>query len=493
MVAGVEDITHLLDNEQGTAFDERTLMFADYADGYVFDYGGFREREISVMLDRDGKAATLEQVLALPIRRATPTIRRGQSTKQITNFIENAMFAPANNGGMTVSIETIIAQMCQAQVYKKTFFEKVLTERDGRVVYDKLAWRPQSTCRVIRNKPSGSFAGFEQRAVVDGTDPKKFGPQRAFVYIHGAHRNPLEGYSNFEIPYWCYQTKQKIRFLWYQFLEGQSLPKTIVRADTIDVARRAAKQILGLRSGGIAAVEGDKEALGIDPFESSGKGATQFKEALQWLDSESSGSVLAGFTDLGAAAAGGTGSFALSKDQTDFFLISRQAVAREMQDALNQFVIPDLVRYNFGPAAISPTFEFAPIAQDDANMAVNLLGTVNATPGGGNLPREFMEELIERVAGYLDMNTQKVRDGLDRAAKEAAEQAAVTSDNPAAPAVAGVAGAVSAATQAVQTRQVETQQAQTERPPRGQRANGNPARPRIDPRSDPAERRLRPA
>lgn len=446
----VMDFTHLLDNEQGSALDAHSAMFSDFDDGGVFNPDQFREQDLKKMFREYGKSATIEQVLTLPIRRAALSIRQGEATARTTDFIEKALFSTANNGGMSTPMNLIIAQMTGAITYRKSYFEKVFTEREGKVVYDKLAWRPAATCTIRRNKKNGAFEGFKQQPYrwEGNADPILFKPDRAFVYIHGTHRNPLEGVSDFEVAYWCYKTSQKIRFLWYSFLEGQSLPKTVVKARTQEEADRGARKVRGLRSGGVIGIT---DQITLDTHESSGKGAEQFKEALQWLDSEASSSVLAGFTDLGGAAANGTGSFALSKDQTDFFLMSRQAVAREMQDHINQYMIPDLVRHNFGPNAATPTVEFAPIAEDDMAQAVSLLQATSQSESP-NIPREFMDELVERVAGFLELNTTKVREGLDRAAKEAKERAeslGVGDPNGVAP----VAGAVGAAAKLVNNMQ----------------------------------------
>ncbi len=447
----VEDVTALLDNERGTMFDQQTLMFSNFAEGDVFNYDAGDIHDYATMLDRDGKALTIEQALTLPIRRATRSIRRGPASVKVTKFVEEAMFAASNSGGMKIPINTVIGQMTGAITNRKAYFEKVWTEKEGRIVYDKLAWRPPQTCSVKRDKESGSFRGFTQMPYrTDGsTDPIFFGPRYGFVYIHGQTRNPIDGVSQMVVPYWCYQTKQKIRFLWYSFLEGQSLPKTVVKAQTQTEADTGARKLLALRQGGVV---GLTDRITHDVLESSGKGADQFLQALRWLDSEASGSALAGFTDLGGAAAGGTGSFALSKDQTDFFLMSREATSQEMQDDWNSYVVADLVRWNFGPNEPCPIFEFGPISESDATMSVTLLQNM-ASNTSNYAPDEFMDELVEKVAGLLDLDANRVREGLVKAAKERAEQAQQMGLDPSAGPVAATSGAVDAAAKMVQNMQ----------------------------------------
>jgi hypothetical protein len=448
----VEDITHLMDKEIGSGFDQDSILFASFEDGNVFNYLAEHEiREMKEMLKVDSKAQTLESVLSLPIRQAPYSIQRGRARKEVYDRINRIIADPANNGGMTTPMNLIIAQMCNAFVYKKSFFEKVWTEVDGGVGYKKVAWRPPGTCAVTRDPKTGSFRGFRQMPIaMEDTDEKVFKPNRSFVYIHGTHRDPMEGVSDLQITQWCYKTKQKIRFLWYQFLEGQALPKTIVKAPDPTEATNAAKKIIGLRQGGVVGISGD---ISANPLESSGRGAAEFKSAMQWLDSEASSSVLAGFTDLGAMAAGGTGSFALSKDQTDFYLMSREATKKEMQDYINQYLIADLVYWNFGPNEVAPRFEFGPISQDDAQAAISLLQATAQTPVNQSvLPQEFFDELTLRVAGFLELDVVTVREGLERARKDAEERAAMSPDPAVAanPQVAGVKAAVDTATNAVQ-------------------------------------------
>lgn len=469
----VVDITSLLDNERGTMFDQQSLMFGDWDDGHIFNYDVGDIADYARMLERDGKALTIEQALTLPIRRAKRTIRRGPASTKVTKFVEEVLLAQANAGGMKIPLNTVIGQMTGAVTNRKAYFEKVWTAREvggkERIVYDKLAWRPPSTCRIKRNKDNGGFEGFYQTPVRwdnTSTDPILFRPHQSFVYIHGQTKDPLNGVSAMVIPYWCYQTKQKIRFLWYSFLEGQSLPKTVVKAKTKKEAEEGARKLLALRQGGVV---GMQDSITHDVLESSGKGAEQFVQALRWLDSEASGSALAGFTDLGSTAAGGTGSFALSKDQTDFFLMSREATSDEMADDFNAYVVADLVRWNFGPNEPCPIFEFGPISESDLQMSVTLLSTL-ATATSNFAPDEFMEELVEKVAGTLNLDTNRVREGLERAAKERKEKAEQMGIGPDGQQVAATSGAVDAA-----AKMVENMQNPPKLPPGG---NGQVIQPR---------------
>lgn len=438
----IQDVTALLDKEEGSPFDYRSLLFGNFEDGEVFDYGEFMARDRAEMFDRDGKAVSIRAVLSLPILSAPFTIERSGAKQAVQDFVLEALTKPANNGGMSTPIHLVIAQMCSAFVYKKSFHEKVFTVKDDKIVYDKLGWRPAGTCALARDAKTGAFRGFRQMPQrIDETEEIKIPAQRSLVYVHGQHIDPMEGVSDLEIAYWCYQTKQKIRFLWYSFLEGQALPKTIVKNRDLEQAKKTARQLIGLRNGGIAAVTGDSE---IDSFESSGKGAAEFAAALKWLDSEASGSVLAGFMDLSSHASSGRGSLALAKEAGDFFLMAETAKTRELQDTINNYLIPDLVHYNFGPNEICPEWQFGELQQEKVDQSISMLQTIAAAPTD-RLPQEFFDELVLKVAGFFEMDVDKVESGLAEAAKKAEQM--MPPQVP--PGVAKVAGAVGAATSAV--------------------------------------------
>ena len=118
-----------------------------------------------------------------------------------------------------------------------------------------------------------------------------------------------------------------------------------------------------------------------------------------------------------------------------------------MQDFINQYLVADLMYWNFGPNEVAPTFEFGPIAQDDAAQAINLLqATAPAHNPNSPIPQEFYDELIERVAGLLELDVITVRAGLEKARDTAKERAALAGANEAEQEVAGVKAAVDSAT-----------------------------------------------
>jgi hypothetical protein len=372
--------------EVGSSYSGDRLFYT-FDDGKVFETRDWSAVDFEDMLRRDGQAKTLEQVLTLP----------------------------ANAGGMTTPLELVIGQMTSATILRRAYFEKVFKADGDRVRYDKLAFRPARTCYLLRDHDTYAFRGFRQKFLKSGGNMVEVDikPEKAFVYFHGQDRDPLYGISDLETARSLYEAKQKVRFLWYSFLENQTIPKAIAEHNTSDPNEQQdfATKVASLKGGGVVGIGPDQKVI---PFESSGNAGAVFLEAITYLDSEMSGSVLAGFVDLAGAAAQGAGSFALSKDQTDFFLMSRLSELKEMGAALTSWVVADLCKWNFGAKAAVPTFKFNPPAPESVEASINLLQTLATTPAPVSVPREFIDLLTVKVSGYLGINPDEVRKAIEK-------------------------------------------------------------------------------
>jgi hypothetical protein len=421
------DLPPNAEDELGFEFAGNRL-FSDFQDGAVWNYDTPRPRDFDAMLGRNGKALGLEQVLTLPLRKAPVTVTPQKGDTGGAELIQKIF------DGMSTPLQTIQAQMCSAIVYRQAFFEKVFEIANRQVTLKKLGFRPAQTCAPRLDKQNASFNGFVQtRMPVDGggtpgglipingslTDRIPIPAAKAFVYTHGAHLRPVHGMSDLEVAFWCHQTKQKIRFLWYRWLEVAADGRTAVAHADVSIAKKIVRSLARLKGGGLVAVDAKSQFQPI-PVEPSA--ADQYQNAMKWLDQEASSSVLAGFTDLAGAAASGTGSFALSKDQTDFFLMGRQAVADEQGSQLTTYVARDLVQWNLGVDSVIPKIVVGPVGEADVVAALSLLETLV----GSNqleLPTEFVKGIVGDVARNMGMDAAAILAEMDDAATHA--QAAV--------------------------------------------------------------------
>jgi hypothetical protein len=452
----------LLGGEAGTQFDLGERLFAAYADGDVLDYGEFTARDYTTMLSRDGQAQAIESVLTLPLRQANYAITPAKHDQGEAEFVRSVLMAPATAGGMKTPFGVVIGQMTSAQIYKKAFFEKVWERResDGKIVYAKLAYRPPATCELKRDAQTADEDGFRQQVWLYGGELRTRNQKipgwvdipkiRSYVYIHGKHRAPLTGTSEMEICLWCYRTKLKLIFLWLQYLEQQSLPKMLIYGQNQRQATAMADDIASMRASGIAAFERPPQgAKTFELLESSGKGADQFNEALSFLETWQTSSVLAGFIGLSSLASLGRGSLALSQDQSSFYLKSRQAVSAEMCESFTHHVIAPLVTLNFGPDAAYPRLTSGPLTDDSEASLVTLFQELAVAPSL-RIPDGILDLITERLASVLNLDQDLVTQIIQQGAKDRATQA-VAAAPPGMPktAAAGIgqlAGATAAAT-----------------------------------------------
>ncbi len=394
------------EGEQGSAYGGSELLFSRWDSGRVFSIDPVTEQNFEEMLRLDGKARTLEQVLTLPLIGDEWFLEPAKGDSGEKEWVEAELTRPANAGGMTTPFELVIAQMTSAVIFRRAYFEKVFKAEGGKVTYHKLAYRPARSCWLLRDEANYSFQGFKQKFMRRGEFVEEvIKPIKALVYIHGQHRAPLVGTSDLETAWSVFTSKQKVRFLWYAFLENQTIPKAIAKHDNSDDGeiQAFAKKVATLKGGGVLGIKPDQS---VDAFEPSNAASETFNQAMSYLDAEMAGSVLAGFTNLPSPDA--KGSYALSKDQSDFFLRSRQATLDEMASTITSWVVADLVRWNFGQGAPAPTFKFKPLAKEAVNESLETFKALATRPPDSRIPNAFMDELTEKVAAHLGLSTDKV-------------------------------------------------------------------------------------
>lgn len=454
---GPADQAPPLDREDGTSFGWYERLFLSWRDGLVFDYNDWHARDIEEMLGRDYKARQLERVMCSPLEAAEWQITPGEGDRGQAEAVRQHFTADLPDGGMEIPFDVVISQLTSAKAYRKAFFELVWTALPGaRIGFRKIAYRPATTCRMMRT-PQGQFAGFEQEGYYLGVEltkqkwPIQIPPARAFVYIHGQRRDPMNGVSDLDVAYWCYKTKQKILFLWFQYAEKVSLPRIAVTAQDPGVASQVAQQLARVQSSGVVPVSapGGPQTVGISPLDVSGKGGDQFQAIVSWLDQAAANSILAGFTNLTDYEKSG-GSWALSQDASDFYLQTLESDKRELEREIRAGLFAPFVGYNFGPGASVPKIQFEPLNAEDKASQVAMLQALLGSRDPALVPNEFIEELAAQVAGYWGMPEDEIRKAFKSAGEEAKRQAALQGANPAGQQVAGIAGAVGQAVRQTQ-------------------------------------------
>lgn len=433
-----------LDREDGTPWSYHDRMFAGWRDGKVFDYSDWTARDLETMMKKDYKARQIEAALTFPTIRAQRQILPAKGDSGEADFLNKFWNADEQeiddlNGGCETPLDLIVDQMTSAVVYKKSFHELVWTKGtgdfEGKIVLKRAAWRPQTTTRVLRDpKRNGVPVAIEQEPYWLGPGIRRnvftieIPANRSLIHIHGARRDPINGLSDLEVPYWAWKTKQKMLFLWWQFLEGVSLPRVVVKAQDDGISRAVAKSIAAARSSGVIPVnvDGRPDSVDIQALDLSGKGSDQFMQAVHWLDQCATNAVLAGFLDLTSnAAQGGNVGVHLSRDASDFFLMTLESKNREIERDIRHQLFAPMVRWNFGPKAKVPVYKFEPLHDEDKTHAVDMLTRLMASRDPALIPDEFIGFLVEQVTTYLGGDGKKIADAFNGAAAKAERQANV--------------------------------------------------------------------
>jgi hypothetical protein len=425
------DADHPPQGELGSSFDYQS-PFGGWIDGDVYAPHEPSIAEYHHMLDTDGTASSIELMLSYPIISAPWSVEPAKGDNGQAEFIYDALTALPHQGGPVTTIEQLVQQMTAAFTNKRAYFEKVFKVNDsGKIVYHKLAYRPPETCELALDARTAEPRGFRQMPLIYPGGPGVGGelsmsnpvlnsssqpggwvripPERAFVYVHGTWRDPLMGVSAMKTPYYCYLTKRKLRWLWYQFLDQTALPKTLVQNQDEIQARNDARKVATLRGRSVLALGADTT---VTAYESSGHGAQYYNDAITFLDGEMLNAGLMGFLQLTVRSATGRGSYALATTMEQIFNRSRIFVAQDMARQITNEVIGPLIAYNFGKDAPVPRFQFGPLNSENDQAALSAFQQLMAAQDA-HVPVEFYDELITRVSGILNLDAGKVAKDLE--------------------------------------------------------------------------------
>lgn len=347
------------------------------------------------MVRVDSWAKAILGALSWPIRSTNWDIEEEEGDKGEAELCRQ-VFKPGSPLSIETPLDAIIAQMTGAIAYRQSFFEKVWTTKDGKTTLEKLAFRKASTCQIDIDPKTNGYAGFTQRAYSPGRGfvTENFGPEKAFVYVHDGSVNPLQGESAFDAAYQNHLDKEKLLFFYYKALEKFGGPSIWAKPGTQDTQshENLSKGIDALRQGGTL-VSGSGDEIKVLETHAVGE---QFKSALNYLDFQMAVSQFVQFLALADSSGSGRGSYALSRDHSDFLVIVTEGRMSEMEMAITNDPIRQLILYNFGPDAAFPRMKFQPLAEDDKQRVMEMYTNI-ITKTGQLPPQWIMDSLVEQV------------------------------------------------------------------------------------------------
>ena len=356
---------------------------------------------------KDGTFMALTNLLTLPIIASDWTIdadeKRDASGDQ-AEFVRNALEQPPEEGGMSTPFHLVIADMLRSVYEGWRGFEKVFTlSPDGKIVYRKIVSYDTKTL-TIDTDDKGGFDGFTQ--TIDGENTK-IQTWRAFLMTTGKERDWLKGESMLTAAVSHYYEKQKFYYLGGLQAQAYAMPGRIGKVTEKDAAAKpqnlddVAQDLQDAADLNSAVVL----PYGYDVVELGSAGRSNMIEFINHHDRQMALSVLAQFIMLGSNS---TGSFALSKDQTDLFNFVIKSIKNNLEYHINAFIIPDLTKYNFASPSF-PKIKFADLT--DATMGL-LEETFKLIIGKRDtiITDAFAQKIVEKVAVQLGLDLDEIKD-----------------------------------------------------------------------------------
>lgn len=359
--------------------------------------------------------ATLN-ALKLPIlsaeRRIEPTDQNDERQVEIAEFVRSNLFERLN-------FENFLREAMAYKDFGFYYFEKVYEIRNGQMFIKKLAAR-QPSAHLYWMMRDGSEGVTQQLPSVHDLT-KTMNPEiprsKLLLFVNDMEGDNFDGVSVLRSAYKHWYLKDVLYKLdGIKHERGAGILKITLPESSTDDDKNDAKE-LGKN------FKNSESSYVIQPSPSwdvtlmtSGISdqSSALMDSVQHHDRMIAKNILAQFLDLGGSS---TGSFALSKDQTNFFTLSLRATANYIAEVINDELIKELVTLNFGEQEEYPRLEFSKIGEIDyTEMSATLEKLINI---GLVEKSDNLKVWTHNTFGLPELNL----DDLERAAKENKEAA----------------------------------------------------------------------
>lgn len=381
---------------------EFDLNFEDTAVMSAVNEDDLDPSDYKAMQQNDGQVQAITQIISKPIisagSKATISPPEGQSAKKEVEFIKENLLSPPHEGGMQIPFIDVIADMTRGIFEGFRGYELVWEHLDGKYKIDKIAPRDAETLEILVTD-KGEYDGLHQEVTLDGEDIDENIPKdKTLLYTHQKHKSWLYGESSLKSAYYHYTRKHK--YLYLDGIRAQSaarkqkiamLAKNASRAERLQ-AMNVLNKMANKHTGGVLNKDWVDEIIQIDDTTSY-----DIQKSIQYEDNAIAKSVLTQFINLGEGK--NAGAYALSKDQSDIFIMWLEGTIKEMESVFNNQLIPKMIDYNFTSQAY-PILEFGAISDKTKDILENIFVELLKKD---KLPSGLIDELNEEVADILHL------------------------------------------------------------------------------------------
>lgn len=371
-----------------------------FAEEYV-DMSKVQVEDYKEMLDSDGTIQALYNSIVMPLLGSNWTIEPDNDTPEAikqSEWVEDALRKPPHKGGMSTPFDLVIAQALRAVVEGYAGFEKVYTISDeGKIVFKKIAWRDPTTV-TMRTDDRGGFNGLRQRAFIGNEYVDvKIPLERCWLYTFGKEWHNVKGRSMFTPAYAAYDKKRRLQYLAEQQAQSDALKLKIVKG------KEGANQIELNETRDVVDEVGFKATVvlpfGYDVDTLNNGDGMDLLPLIEFQNAEMARSVLAMFILLGTGQSS-SGSWALSTDQSDFFIQALMAIRKSLENHVTSYLIPDLYNFNFATPEYG-TFKFEDIT--DSTMELLRQSFIKIVEKD-HLPDSVIEGIVQKIADKLEID-----------------------------------------------------------------------------------------
>lgn len=377
--------------------------------------------QYEIMRKSDATVAAVIRAMELPIRSTRWYVQPAQDDEgetsdeswEIAGFLEKNLFELLDR-----TWDETLHEILTMLPFGFSVFEKVFAAHGEKVILSKLAFRKQTT--IQKWQTQDGKAGVTQQLttpIVGGENNGKTSvdipAHRLVIFTSQREGDNYEGVSVLRSAYKHWYINDAL----YKFdavrherlsigLPAIYLPTT-ASADDKAAALDIVNDIRSTERGGIVMPGTKADGWLLEFVDTHAGNGTNLFESIKHHNREIAKSVLAQFLDLGQES----GSRSLSEDQSDLFLLALGAVAQNIADTFNRYIIPELVAYNFANVETMPKLEFDKLGDRDTEKFANTLATLM---GAGVLKTDDgIEDQVREIMGLPPRDESALEEPLD--------------------------------------------------------------------------------
>jgi hypothetical protein len=354
----------------------------------------------------DAQVKAILLMLSLPIRSTQWFIRpkdESSKAKKIASFVEECLFGDYGIG-LQLGFDDFIRNVTTMFQFGHSIFEKVFEVKKGQYKWKKFAVRPQSTIYDIYYDDVGDLKSIDQYMVHNNWQTINIPVSKLLFFSHDMTQGNVRGTSVLRAAYKHWKIKDYLYKIVNIGIERNfvgtpvlTLPENYTTEDK-ELADEIVTTLRSSEYGGVRLPDG----FILEMFE----GKRTLADVQPYIDHQDlaiTKSIVAQFMNLGSGNST-SGSFALSSDQSEMFLMMLDSAAKNICNIVNCHAIPELVRYNFA-SNLFPILSFKPM---NSTKLINGLKTL--VDGKILLPDDDLEVYIRDMLDLPEQNPAQSRE-----------------------------------------------------------------------------------